>query len=149
MRLPIGICPLLTRWPPNQRTATLERFMIPISAGMASTKIRLTRRPVAVRLALAVAKRRSSSSVRTKARITRTPVICSRNTWLIRSIFTCIDLNWGTATNSMVSTSAAIRGTATTRRTERVTSSCRAMITPPTIMIGAATMSVRAICRKI
>ena len=49
----------------------------------------------------------------------------------------------------MMSTIAAISGTATTSRRESVTSSLRAMITPPTIMIGAAAMIVSAICRKI
>jgi hypothetical protein len=41
-------------------------------------------------------------------------------------------------------TEAASRGTATATSQERPTSSCRAMMIPPIIMIGAVTIMVRA-----
>ena len=116
VRLPIGIEPSLTSRPPNHSTATLDRFKIAISAGRARAKIRLTRSAVAVRLAFASANRRLSDSPRTNARITRTPVICSRSTWLIRSILTCIDRNCGTTRTSMAPMTTAITGTATPSR---------------------------------
>ena len=38
MRLPIGIAPLATRSPPNHMMATVERFMMPMSAGIMIAK---------------------------------------------------------------------------------------------------------------
>ena len=93
VRLPIGIEPSLTRRPPNQTTATLDRLRITIIAGSMSAKTRLTRSAVPVSCSFATAKRSASESFRTKARITRTPVICSRSTSLMRSIFSCIERN--------------------------------------------------------
>ncbi len=49
VRLPIGIPPLSTRWPPNHRIATVVRFITAMTAGKARTKIRLTRNAVEVR----------------------------------------------------------------------------------------------------
>ena len=46
IRLPIGIAPLLMRWPPNQMMATVERFMIRKSAGIIRAKSRWTRTAV-------------------------------------------------------------------------------------------------------
>lgn len=115
---------------------------------MARAKIRLTRSEVAVRLAFASAKRRPSDSPRTNARITRTPVICSRSTWLIRSILACMDRNCGTTRTNIAPMTTAITGTATPSRGERALPSRSAMITPPTHMIGAMTMSISAICRN-
>ena len=71
--------------------------MISISAGIISANSRLTLSVVSVRSALASAKRCSSCSVRTNARMTRMPVRFSRSTRLIRSILTCIARNSGTA----------------------------------------------------
>ena len=80
--------------------------------------------------------------------MTRTPMICSRSTWLMRSIFTCSDRNNGTALTNMKATMAASAGMTTTSTAESCTSSRRAMITPPTAMIGALTIIVSAICRN-
>ena len=84
-----------------------------------------------------------------KARMTRTPVICSRSTRLTRSILDCIDLKSGTALNIRIKMMTTMSGTTTTMRIESRTSSLRAMITPPTAMIGASTIIVRATCKKI
>ena len=73
------------------------------------------------------------------------PVICSRSTWLMRSILTCMDRNSGTALTSMTPRMAAITGMITIRRADSCTSSRRAMNTPPTAMMGALTRMVRAI----
>ena len=93
----MGISPDAIRFPPNQTTATLDRFMISMSAGIIRAKRRLTLRVVSVRSALASANRSSSCSVRTNARMTRMPVRFSRRIRLIRSILTCIARKRGTA----------------------------------------------------
>ena len=77
--------------------ATVDRFMIAMSDGIVIANSRLTRRPVSVRSRFASSKRASSCSVRTKARMTRTPASVSRMTWLIRSSFFCIAWNSGSA----------------------------------------------------
>ena len=95
---------------------------------------------------MASAKRSTSERLRTKARMTRTPVICSRRTWLIRSIFACILRNSGTTLATTVPMKMAITGTATASSGESAAPSLTANITPPTLIIGAMTMSVSAIC---
>ena len=127
MRFPIGMDPSLTRLPPNHTTATLDRFRISMSAGMVSAKTRFTRNVVAVRAAFAWSKRSRSESPRTKARITLTPVICSRSTSVIRSILTCIDRNCGTTMIITTARTSTITGTETKSRRERVASSRMAM----------------------
>ena len=148
VRLPIGIDPSLTRRPPNHSTATLERLRITISTGRARAKIRFTRRAVEVRSVFASPKRWRSDRLRTKARMTRTPVICSRSTWLIRSILTCMVRNCGTTSVITVPMNRAIRGTATTSRSDSDPPSRMARTTPPMLMMGAMTMSVSAICKN-
>ena len=110
--------------------------------------MRFTRSAVAVRSAFASPNRWPSGLVRTNARITRTPVICSRSTWLIRSILTCMTRNCGTTVISMAPMTTAITGTATTSRSDSTAPSLTAMIIPPTHMIGAMTISVSPICRN-
>ena len=101
-----------------------------------------------MRSSLASPKRRRSGSVRTNARITRTPVICSRSTWLIRSSLPWIVRNCGTTVIRSTTTSRPISGTATTSRSDSSALSLIAMNTPPTHMIGATTISVSATCRN-
>ena len=60
VRLPIGISPLSTRMAPNQRTATVVRFMITIRVGIMIAKSRFTESAVSNRSRLASSKRRSS-----------------------------------------------------------------------------------------
>jgi hypothetical protein len=71
------------------------------------------------------------------------PVICSRSTRLMPSMRTCMSRNFGTI-RAMTSPIATIStGTQTAISQERPTSSCKAMATPPTHMIGAATSIVQ------
>ena len=60
IRLPIGIWPLPIRWPPNQTTVMVDRFMMTSREGNAAAKIRLTSKAVEVRSALAAWKRSRS-----------------------------------------------------------------------------------------
>ena len=147
--MPIGIAPSLTSRPPNHSTATLDRLRMSISAGSASAKMRLARSAVAVRSALASRKRCCSAPVLMNARITRTPVICSRSTWLIRSSLTCMDRNSGTTSTTMTPITTPISGIATASSGDSAEPSLIAMNTPPTHITGAMTISVSAICRNI
>ena len=60
-----------------------------------------------------------------------------------------MERNWGTTVTITTPRTAIITGTATTSSRERVASSLIAMKMPPTHMIGAMTISVRAICTNI
>ena len=60
VRLPIGIWPLSTRMLPNHSTATVDRFMIAMRAGIIRAKSRLTDRAVPNRSSFAASKRCSS-----------------------------------------------------------------------------------------
>ena len=68
---------------------------------MASAKIRLGRSDGPGELGVGVGNRSCSKRVRPNARITRTPVICSRITWLMRSTLTCMERNSGSSRTSM------------------------------------------------
>ncbi len=148
-RLPIGMAPLLIRWPPNHRIATVERFRIANSAGIIRANSRLTLSDVSVRSALATSKRRSSCSVRTNARMTRMPERASRMTWLMRSILTCMDRKSGIARMISDPITSAMSGMITTRSADRGTSSRSAMMMPPTLMIGARIITLSAITMTI
>ena len=76
--------------------------------------------------------------------MTRMPLRFSRTTWLIRSILTCIDWKSGIAWERRAPTITPMSGTMTTRRPDSGTSSRRAMTIPPTAMIGAEIIIVRA-----
>jgi len=118
------------------------------SSGSARAKIRLTRKAVLVRSALAASNRSRSYGVRLKARMTRTPVICSRSTCVIRSIFTCIDWKRGIAKYIRIAKTAIISGRITIRMADSVTFSRTARMMPPTSMMGAVTSMVSAIWTK-
>ena len=148
VRLPIGMSPRSTSPAPNHRIATVDRFMIPRRAGNARAKIRFTRSDVAVRSAFTTSKRARSDRTRMNARTTRTPVICSRSTCVIRSIFTWTWRKSGTAFQSNTPITAPMSGTITTMSQDSVASSRRAMMIPPIARIGALTRMVSAICRK-
>ena len=122
--------------------------MIARREGKARAKMRLTRSEVAVRSAFAVSNRARSDRTRMNARTTRTPVICSRSTCVIRSIFTWTCRKSGTAIHINTPMTAAMSGTITTMSHDRVASSRRAMMMPPIARIGALTRIVSAICRK-
>ena len=149
VRLPIGISPASTRWPPNQITATPDRFMISMRLGIIRANSRLTFSAVDVRSAFASSNRRSSCSVRTNARMTRMPDSCSRSTWLTRSILTCMTRNSGMARDISSPMTTAITGTMTSSRADSGMS-CRSAITiPPMHMMGAVSITVRPISTSI
>ena len=147
--MPTGISPLAMRLPPNQTTATLDRFITSMSAGIISAKIRLTRSVVSVRSAFASANRASSCSVRTNARITRMPVRFSRSTRLMRSILTCMARNNGTALTITPPMRAIMIGTITSSSSDSGASCRIAMRNPPTAMSGAVIITVSATCMNI
>ena len=91
----------------------------------------------------ASAKRSRSTSSRTNARTTRTPVICSRRMRLTESTDFCMPRKCGTIRTMMSPIATASAGTATATSQLSPRSSRRAMKMPPTIMIGADTMSAR------
>ena len=115
--------------------------MIP---GISRANRRVTRRVVSVRSALASAKRRWSCSLRSKARMTRMPARVSRITRLIRSIFTCMARNRGTAGMATRAMSPAMTGRITASDRERRAFTRIAMKSPPIPMIGAMAIMVRA-----
>ena len=92
---------------------------------------------VAVNSPLAVANRAVSYGSRTKARTTRMPVICSRSTRLTVSIRVCINRNSGRILRTTSQIEIASTGIATATSQDRPRSSRTAMITPPTMVIGA------------
>ncbi len=143
--VPICVSPASIRLAPIHTAATLERFSTSITLGNSSACSRPARNDVSVRLSLATPKRSPSSGSRTNARTTRIPVICSRSTWLTRSMRSCMNSNCGirrATTSPMLNTRAGI---ATMRISESAPSSRMAKKRPPTIMIGAATKSVQII----
>ncbi len=77
------------------------------------------------------------------------PVICSRNTRLIWSIRSCISRKAGTICETIRPSTTAATGIANTRMIDKPTSWRNAMITPTTIVIGAAIAMVHAITTSI
>ena len=75
---------------PNQSTATLDTLSTNMTVGNMNAISRPARSEVSVRSSLPLPKRAASCGSRTKARTTRMPVICSRSTWLTRSMRSCI-----------------------------------------------------------
>ena len=71
------------------------------------------------------------------------PVSCSRRILLTASMRTCMSRKLGTIREMIVTRQASRVGTQTSSSQDRPTSSRSAMITPPTIMIGAVTISVQ------
>ena len=104
--------PLSTRKAPNHSTATLDAFSTSITIGNISAISRPARSVVAVTSRLATANRSVSNGSRTKARTTRTPVICSRITRLTSSIFFCSDRKVGTSRITISPTAISRTGTA-------------------------------------
>jgi hypothetical protein len=70
------------------------------------------------------------------------PLICSRMTRFTTSMRVCISRNWGTIALTTSRMPASSTGTDTTMSQDSPTSWRKAMITPPTIMIGAMTIIV-------
>ena len=141
--------PLATRWPPNHSTAMLDRLRISITAGNMSAIRRPTPSETSKSPSFAAVNRSRSRESRTNARITRTPVICSRSTRLMLSRRVCISRNSGRIRLMIRPTITPSAGTATSSREDSGTSWFRARMMPPTHMIGADTSSVKLISASI
>jgi hypothetical protein len=140
---PICIWPASMRPAPNHSTATLDTLSTSMTIGKISACSLPAASATAVTSVLAAWNRSVSTGSRTNARTTRMPVICSRSTRLMPSMRTCMSRNFGTI-RAMTSPIATIStGTQTAISQDRPTSSCKAMATPPTHMIGAATSIVQ------
>lgn len=128
---------------PNQITATLEMFMTSMTTGNMSAISRPARSATSVTSSFALPNRSDSMSSRTKARTTRIPVSCSRSTLFTASIRTCILRNSGTIRVTISPTQTSSTGTATAINHDSCASCRTAMITPPILSIGAATIRVQ------
>ncbi len=129
--------------------ATVEKLRMIVMAGNMSAKMRPTLSVVVVRSMLATSKRFSSYTVRSKARMTRTPLRNSRVTWLMRSIFFCIDMKSGMARVITRPMTTPMTGIATRMTAESGTSRRSAMMRPPMAVIGAATTTLSIISTTI
>ncbi len=107
---------------PIHSTATLATFTTRLTTGKVQAIRRLARNEVSVRSALALANRARSCGSRTKARMTRMPVICSRRMRLMPSRRTCISRNAGTIRATIDPSRITAAGMATARITDRPTS---------------------------
>jgi hypothetical protein len=141
--------PAPMRFPPIQITETLEMLMISITVGNVAAIRRPARSAVAVSSSLACAKRAVSWGSRTNARTTRMPVICSRSTWLTRSIRSCIAWNDGIIRYTIEPSASTAPGMANSRITERPRSSRTAKKMPMTRLSGAVIIIVTAITTSI
>lgn len=101
---------------------------------------RPTRVAVSVSSALATANRSVSRGSAVKARITRRPEICSRSTRLMVSMRVCWVLNSGIIWLTIEPIRTPMITTATAIVQLSPGSSRSAMMMPPTIMMGAATI---------
>ena len=110
---------------------------------------RPARTATSVRSSLAPRKRRVSASSVTNARTTRTPVICSRSTRLTSSIRSCISRKLGTIRLTMKPIGRPSAGTIAATSQDSPALTWTAITRPPTIMIGADTISVPPISTSI
>ena len=110
---------------------------------------RPVRTATAVRSSLARANRCVSTGSRTNARTTRMPVICSRRIRFTASMRVCISRKPGIIREMMKPTARNSIGTQTASSQDSPRSSRIAISTPPTIMIGAATIIVQVISTSI
>ena len=149
VRAPTSICPWSTRWPPNHSTAAVARCMTMLITGNISTNSAPILREMSVMSWLARAKRRVSKGSFTNARITRMPVICSRSTPLMPSMRSCMVRNHGMSRETTSPSSTPITGMETHTSHDSPGSSRRAMMIPPTHMMGAMTMKFRAMSVSI
>jgi hypothetical protein len=137
------------RCAPNHTTAIDDRFTTVMTTGNISASRLPVPRATSVRSALALRNRRCSYSSRTKARMTRLPVICSRSTRFTVSSRTCMDRNSGRSLRTISVTQIASTGTTATSTPDSGTSRPSAITMPPTHMMGADTISVNVIRASI
>ena len=138
----MAMSPASMRRPPNQYTPMLARFIMTVTEGMSRAKRRPMDSDVAVNSSLAAPNTPRRSFWRTKARMTRTPWICSRMTRLTRSIRSCMTLKWGRSRPRRMPTTTSRSGMRTRMRPDRGTSTRSAMKVPPMSIMGA--MSIMA-----
>ncbi len=98
---------------------------------------------------LAPANLSRSCGSRTNARMTRTPVICSRSTRLISSSRSCICRNSGRIRKMISASMMASSGTAISSSDESGTFWFSARMIPPTHMIGADSSRVNVMIASI
>ena len=122
---------------PNQITATLEQFTTNITSGIINAISRPAVSETPVSSVFTASKRVVSSGSRTKARTTRTPMICSRSTRLTPSMRACIDRNVGTSRRMRKNISTTSTGRLTRSRAESPASWRRAITMPPRAISGA------------
>ena len=146
---PICIVPLATRCPPNHSTATLEKFSTSITDGNISAISLPVPSETSSNSVLDASNRSRSWPSRTNARMTRTPVICSRSTLLIPSMRSCMRRNSGRIREMIRVTMIASSGTATSSSEDSWTFWLSARTMPPTHMIGADTIMVNVISVSI
>ena len=146
---PTCISPLSTRSAPNHTTATLDRFTINSAVGIIRPINRPPRSATRVSRSLPSSNRAISYGSRTKARTTRMPVICSRRMRLMSSMRSCMTRNVGTIRKMTLPMQNSSTGMATARIHVSLRSACRAMIVPPTMVMGAAINMVQVICTRI
>lgn len=146
---PICIPPLSMRCAPNQTTATDDTFTTVITTGNISAISRPVANCISVRSVLAFLNRPFSYSSRTKARMTRLPVICSRSTRFTVSSRSCMVRNSGRIRFTIRLTETPRTGTTASSTPDRGTSWPSAITMPPTHMIGADTISVNDISTSI
>lgn len=137
------------RWAPNHTTAIDDRFTVVMTTGNISASRLPVFSDISVRSVLDFRKRCSSYSSRTKARMTRLPVICSRSTRFTVSSRTCMDRNSGRSRRTIKVTQMPSTGTTATSTADSGTSSPSASTMPPTHMMGADTISVNVIRASI
>ncbi len=145
----MAIRPLSMRWAPNHTTAMDDTFTTVMTIGNIRASIRPVASCMSVSSALAFPNRPCSYSSRTKARITRLPVICSRSTRFTVSSRTCIDRNSGRSRRTMSATEMPSTGTTATSTADSGTSRPSASTMPPTHMMGADTIRVNVIRTSI
>jgi len=139
---PTSTCPASARCPPNHSTAASAACISTIRIGPMSTKMRPMRTATSVRASLAAANRRVSCSSRTKARMTRRPMICSRSTALTSSVRSCMTVNSGISCRISRAMMMTTTGAEAHTSQDRPASSRTAMMMPPTTISGRLTMKL-------
>ncbi|CAM5288453.1 hypothetical protein SCALM49S_08644 [Streptomyces californicus] len=132
------------RWAPNHTTATDDTLTTVITVGNISAISRPVATDTSVSSVFAPRNRFSSYPSRTKARMTRLPVICSRSTRFTPSSRSCMVRNSGRILFTIRPTETPSTGTTASSTAESGTSCPSAMMMPPTHMIGADTIRVNA-----
>ena len=146
---PICIVPSATRCPPNHTTAVVDRFSTSSTDGNISAISLPAPSETSNSWVLAPENLARSCGSRTNARMTRTPVICSRSTRLMLSSRSCICRNSGRIRRMISARMIASSGTATSSSDDSGTFWFSARMIPPMHMIGADSSRVNVISASI